>query len=211
MVEIPRLLSPCIVYPQSNGEAERAVQTAKNFIKKADNLDMALLCYRTTPIHNGRSPAELLMGRKLRSNLPILPSDLNPNWKGFQELREKEEQYKAKMKMNFDKHHGVRPLSNLDIGKQVYIPDMMIEGEVQGACAPRSLLIETPKGVTRRNRRDVRELPEESEKPKFIPEAPSEVPTFKPEPQETVSIPLRRSQRTSKPPARFADYDVCAK
>ena len=41
---------------------------------------------------------------------------------------------------------------------------------------------------------------------------------FKPErqetvttPQETVSIPLRRSQRTSKPPVRFTDYDVCAK
>ena len=120
--------------------------------------------------------------------------------------------------MNFDKHHRVRPLSNLDIGKQVYIPDMMIEGEVQGACAPRSLLIETPKGVMRRNCRDVRELSEESEKPKFIPEAPSEVPTFKPErqktvttPQETVSIPLRRSQHTSKPPVRFTDYDVCAK
>ena len=70
----------------------------------------------------------------------------------------------------------------------------------------------------RRNRRDVRELPEESEEPKFIPEAPSEVPTFEPEPQETVTtpretvfIPLHRSQRTSKPPARFADYGVCAK
>ena len=123
------------------------------------------------------------------------------------------------MKRNFDKHHGVRPL---DIGQHVYVPDMKIEGEVQGACAPRSFLIGTPKDVIRRNHRDLRELPEEhTEKPEvLIPEAPSEAPAVEPEPQETVTTPkpkeavfvhLRRKQRTSKPPKKFEDYNVRVK
>ena len=50
-------------YPQSNGEAERAVKTVKSFLKKSDDSYLALLIYRSTPLHNGFSPSELLMSR----------------------------------------------------------------------------------------------------------------------------------------------------
>jgi len=50
-------------FPQSNGEAEGAVETVKKLLDKASDPYMALLCYRTTPLHNGFSPAQLLMGR----------------------------------------------------------------------------------------------------------------------------------------------------
>ena len=50
-------------FPQSNGEAERAVQTIKNLLQKADDPYQALLVYRATPLRNGYSPAELLMNR----------------------------------------------------------------------------------------------------------------------------------------------------
>ncbi|CAB3262453.1 unnamed protein product [Arctia plantaginis] len=64
-------------YSQSNGLAENAVKIAKHLIKKnEDNIDKALLEYRSTPLENGFSPAELLMGRKLRTFLPILPREL---------------------------------------------------------------------------------------------------------------------------------------
>nr|KAG5700576.1 hypothetical protein BaRGS_015372 [Batillaria attramentaria] len=53
-------------YPQSNGEAERSVQTVKTLMKKAKDPSLALLMYRATPLQNGLSPAEILMGRKLR-------------------------------------------------------------------------------------------------------------------------------------------------
>ena len=55
------------MYAQSNGEAERAVQTVKNILKKEKDKEIALLVYRSTPLSNGYSPAELLMGLRLRA------------------------------------------------------------------------------------------------------------------------------------------------
>ena len=62
-------------YPQSNGFAERNVQTAKNLLHKCkrtgQNWTTALLHHRNTPVNCGLpSPAELACGRKLRCDLP---------------------------------------------------------------------------------------------------------------------------------------------
>nr|XP_055054468.1 uncharacterized protein LOC129439701 [Misgurnus anguillicaudatus] len=57
-------------YPQSNSEA---VQTIKNLLKKATDPYRALLAYTNTPLGNGFSPAQLLMGRCLRTTLPVHP------------------------------------------------------------------------------------------------------------------------------------------
>ena len=60
-------------YPQSNGEAEHAVQMVKNLPKKEGDLYLALLPYRSTPLK-----CELLMARKLRTNVPITWESLKP-------------------------------------------------------------------------------------------------------------------------------------
>ena len=62
-------------YPQSNGMAERAVQTVKNCLKKAllDRRDpyLALLEYRNTPMSDDLgSPAQRLMGRRTKTLIP---------------------------------------------------------------------------------------------------------------------------------------------
>ena len=63
-------------YPQSNGEAERMVQTTKNLLTKSDDPYEGLFAYRTTPLENGFSQAEICMGRRLRTTLPTTPSKL---------------------------------------------------------------------------------------------------------------------------------------
>ena len=57
-------------YPRSNRKAERGVKAMKALLKKRDEPYLALLVYRSTPLSNGYLPAELLMNRKLRTNVP---------------------------------------------------------------------------------------------------------------------------------------------
>ena len=68
-------------YPQSNGLAESMVKVSKNLIEKAIKQDLPwnrlLLDYRCTPISSEiPSPAEILFGRKFRSSISILPSQV---------------------------------------------------------------------------------------------------------------------------------------
>ncbi len=84
-------------YPQANGEAERAVTTVKGLWKGGGEKTKALLAYPAMPLDNGYSPAQLLMGRVLRTMIPQLPNALTPQWpkiKGFRkvERRAKEKQ-----------------------------------------------------------------------------------------------------------------------
>ena len=54
------------LYPQSNGQIERAIQTVKRLLRNGADLCMALLCYRAKPLPwCDFSPTELLMGRRI--------------------------------------------------------------------------------------------------------------------------------------------------
>ena len=71
-------------HPSSNGAAEKAVQTVKNSLKASiqdgqslvTRLARFLMSYRNAPqVATGRSPAELLYGRTLRTRLDLLRPD----------------------------------------------------------------------------------------------------------------------------------------
>lgn len=70
------------LYPRSNGQVERTIQTVKSKLTKSlsDGKDLAvvLLNYRCSPSIGSVSPAELLMGRKLRTLIPALPQSFEP-------------------------------------------------------------------------------------------------------------------------------------
>ena len=64
-------------HPETNGAAERLVQTLKQSLKKsdlppADALQEFLMHYRRTPLASGSSPSELLNGRQIRTKLDII-------------------------------------------------------------------------------------------------------------------------------------------
>ena len=52
-------------YPQENEAAEHAVCTVKDLLNKSEDPYLAIIAYRSTPLENGYSRAEFLMGRKL--------------------------------------------------------------------------------------------------------------------------------------------------
>ena len=83
-------------FPQSNGLAERTVQTVKNILKENQDPYLAILTYRSTQLPwCGLSPAQLLMGRQLRTNLPQISEQLKPSWTHLHGFREQDHKFKS--------------------------------------------------------------------------------------------------------------------
>ncbi len=111
-----------------------------------------MLSYRTALLACGVSPAELLMGRKLRTTLPHLPP--KPDTK---ELTEKRKQLKQKQKENYDK--TARRLGALKENNAVRVEDQGTwerKATVLKEVSPRSYEVQTDDGqVLRRNWRSL--------------------------------------------------------
>ncbi|EFO90739.1 hypothetical protein CRE_08209 [Caenorhabditis remanei] len=107
---IEHVRSPAF-HPQSNGQAERFVDTLKRGLKKLKGegsvnneiLSQFLLHYRSTPSNalGGLTPAEVHLGRRLRTRLSLMMPQLNKTVDSEQ----------VAMKEQFDKHHGVKARS----------------------------------------------------------------------------------------------------
>ena len=219
-------------YPQSNGAAERMVKTVKELLKKSDDPYLALLAYRTSPLANGYSPAQILMGRRLRTTVPTAEENLIPQSIATEKLREKDDDVHAKQKAGFDRRHRVKEMPTLETGQNVFIPDCQEYGQVVSqAHTPRSYFVATPGGTIRRNRRklipvtnradvdpyyldiDSNEEDEEAD-PEEVeedtppvqqeqPEEPNQAQVQDPPVQPAVPRVITRSGRVSKPPDRY--------
>nr|XP_042908526.1 uncharacterized protein K02A2.6-like [Parasteatoda tepidariorum] len=141
-------------YPQSNGFVEAAVKIIKLRFKKSKDPYLALLSYRTTPLKNGYSPAELLMGRRLQSTLPLAISLLQPKLIEKEILEEKEEKRIERQKKDYDRRHNAHELKPIHPGDKIWITDRKAVGTVQRkAESPRSYFVKEGKQVLRRNRK----------------------------------------------------------
>ena len=193
-------------YPQSNGLAERMVKTVKKLITLSpQDPQKALLSYRTTPLSwCGRSPAELLMGRQLRTAIPQCNAQLVPQWTYLKHVREHHQLFKNKQKEAFDKHHRARTQSGIPDNSHVVITseEKPREGRViRQDATPRSYLVETSSGTVRRNRLHLNVLPETT-----TDASSSEVEEFPPHRIQT------RSQTGTQilPPLRYRDPEDSA-
>ena len=63
----------------SNGQAERTVKTVKGLLQDSPDIFLSLLSYRATPLPWCHlSPGEMLMGRRLRTDVPETKRRLTP-------------------------------------------------------------------------------------------------------------------------------------
>jgi hypothetical protein len=147
-------------FAQSHG-FQYIVQTIKMMLEKSDDPYIALLSYRATPLANGHSPAELLMGKKLQTLLPIAPKQLKPKLSNLRSLRENEKKSKLKHKRNYDRRHRACLLTKVKTNDKVWIKDQKKSRTVKtGSNEPRSYIIQTDRCEIRRNRRHLVKIPE---------------------------------------------------
>jgi len=109
-------------YLQSNGQAERTVQTVKHLLTKSEDPYLALLIYHTTPLPwCNLSPLQLLMGRHLRTNLPQVQEHLPAKWTYLEEFKQQHANYKQKQKSAYDTRYRVRPLAPIPKDNEVWV------------------------------------------------------------------------------------------
>ena len=207
-------------HPASNGMAERAVQVFKkgfNMFKSgsvATRLSRFLLSYRCLPhTTTGRSPAEMLMGRRLRTQLDSVHPDTASK---VSEKQQKQKDY-------HDKHCASRSFESGDL---VYISTRSkdwIDGVIVDKTGPVSYTLELPDGrIIKRHVDHLRKkldnscveqsIPPPPEPvtpiPERMPASTSPVTTARTPPiivqDSTPTTPdLRRSNRMIKPPQRL--------
>ena len=149
-------------YPQSNGLAERYVRICKDILNKARDTGtpplMCLLEYRNTPVDNLASPAQLLMGRRLRSSLPTYSKRLEPKVITPSTVMTKRADLQRKQKSYYDR--TTRPLRPLQKGDNVRVQkeNGQWKPAVITQCGKhRSYTVKTSTGaVLRRNRRHLK-------------------------------------------------------
>ena len=205
-------------YPQNNGKAEWSVQTINAMLKKSVDPYSALLAYRTTSLECAYSPAQQLMGRQLRTSIPVMVSTLQTRWDKSKQLRDFQDNIKTRQTVDYDRYHRAQPLSTLSAGDPVWVwvQDAKIGGTVVGkAGTPRSYLVQTPTTCLRRNQRHLVPTPNVTLEPmptenRIIEDSdvvqPSQtspgVVCTSPVPPGTVTT-VRRSGRTSVLPKRL--------
>uniref|UniRef100_UPI003AAE90D4 latent-transforming growth factor beta-binding protein 1-like n=1 Tax=Centroberyx gerrardi TaxID=166262 RepID=UPI003AAE90D4 len=142
---------------QANGKAEKGVQIVKRLLKKAahSNTDpyLALMSYRAAPLESGKSPAELLLGRKIHTRLPShgtrMPEHRDEVWP------DKARRLQQKQKTCHDHTAtALAPLQEKDVVRMEGPRSWAKRATVLQQVAPRSYSVMTENGdVFRRNRK----------------------------------------------------------
>ena len=201
-------------HPASNGLVERAVQTFKNFMTKMKggsvevNVSCFLLQYRITPHSTtGVSPAEMLLGRCLRSRLDLVVPDIRSKV-----LKKQQTQI-----INHDKKARNQ---NLQVGDAVSVSNFpsgngWLPGVIEERSGPLSFQIKLQDGRIVQQHIDHIIYRSSSEVVKTsytwmdLPQiSKSDTTELISKTNETAAPPLRRSTRVSVPPKRNGQENI---
>ncbi|KAM7293520.1 uncharacterized protein ISCGN_026650 [Ixodes scapularis] len=148
-------------YAQSNGLAERAVQTAKGILRKCSldgsDIQMALLSFRNTPRSEELgSPAQRLYSRRTRTPVPTHKQLLKPEITQSvpDKLRHERNQQKAYADQHSKRAPAMAPGDKVKVWEENrrWVPGTVVHLSEE----PRSVIVQTPKGQYRRNTSFVR-------------------------------------------------------
>ncbi|XP_054272558.1 uncharacterized protein K02A2.6-like [Macrosteles quadrilineatus] len=131
---------------QCNGQAESGVKIFKNILKKCKDRHLGLLAYNTTPKECGYSPSQLLMGRILRTNLPVNKATLLPATPNHNRYRLRQMEEKRKQEQQFNKRHRVTQVKDYPENAKVWVSDRREEGVIKEKLENRKYNVETKKG-----------------------------------------------------------------
>jgi hypothetical protein len=176
-------------YSQSNGQAERFVQTVKTLLKKAEESSadpyIALLQYRTTALSGlAYSPSQLLFGRLLRTKLPASSAALEPDQPSHKLELDARQQRQRQL---YDRRsHALPELQPGDIVRVRHNDEWQPAIVSSKHPAPRSYVVESASGsMLRRNRRDILRTREES----VTPTSTADDDVMQPSSSKTTSTP----------------------
>ena len=139
----------------------------KALLRDSTDPYLALLNYCSTPLPWCKlNPSELLVGHKLRTDLPQTEEQLVPDWPHVHNFRELDQQYKDKQKRQYDCRRRVRVLPSLPTDTPIWVDthDRQVPGTVlHPAQTPQLYIAETQSGPIRRNRGDICPRPNTTE------------------------------------------------
>ena len=126
------------------------VQMTKAMLEKSKDPNLALLSHRVTALQwCGISPAELLMGRRIRTTLPQVTQHFIPKWPYLKTFQQLDKKYKNQQKRDHDRCHRARSLPELTDDTQVWVrtDNLQQSGRViSTSVEPRSYVVSTPTG-----------------------------------------------------------------
>ena len=216
-------------FPHSNTRAELGVKSAKRMLRdniqagkfETDRFLRALMVHRNTPDREtGLSPAQVIFGRSTRNFFPIKPGNLQlrPEWKTTMDQREialaRRHERKGK-----DLNEHTKTLRPLEAGQVVLIQNQTGKKPLRWDRSGQIIEIlpfdqykvkmDGSGRISLRNRRFLKPIkPYSDARTDTVTDQSLEI-QEKPDTavQETVDTPLRRSTRTSNPPARYGSED----
>ncbi|XP_071055079.1 putative autophagy-related protein 11 [Onthophagus taurus] len=188
---------------KSNGMAESAVKAIKNMFKKCkdSNQDpyLALLNMRNTSRNKLNSPAQILLNRQLRSNVPTQIKFLEPKITLKQDIKNLEK-HKQDYKKTYDKR-TVKEENSYKNGQKVMfrrkMDDILVKGKIVNKTKePRSYIIEDDNG--NRYRRNMKHIFPRKNDNMIMNETDQEDVNNQKEENETIRYEQEGSERMNK-------------